>query len=74
MVNETIGLKELIYEIQSKQLAVFQLQKNISILKYIMLPTDVKQTLLKINDFFCNVTSDKKLVLVNDIKGETIVN
>ncbi len=37
--------------------------------------TDVKQALLKINDCFsfCNVTNDRKLVLVNDIKEKLLL-
>jgi hypothetical protein len=76
LVNEEIGLIEMFYEIQSKQYAVVQLlKKEYFDFKIHMVNSDVKDALLKINDCFsfCNITNDRKLILVNDIKEKILL-
>ncbi len=76
MINEEIGLIEKFYEINSKQYAVVQiLKKDYFDFKMRNANTDVNFALLKINDCFsfCNLTNDRKLVLVNDIKEKILL-
>ena len=66
----------LINEIQSKHYAVVQLlKKEYFDFKIHMVNSDVKDALLKINDCFscCNITNDRKLILVNDIKEKILL-
>ena len=71
-----MGLIEKFYEIQSKQYAVVQLMQKVYFdFKIYHSNTDVKSSLLKINDCFtfCNITNNLILVPKDDIKEKVML-